>query len=195
MSPANDLHQEPRRSFLKVVTGILGGMLGAVTALPGLALLLHPATRETVRGGRQPLRVASLRELKPGKPLRVDVRGELVDAWSRIPDVKLGSCWLVRKPGSDPDQVPNQVPTSDGADQVRAFSTVCPHLGCHIELDENQQRFACPCHGSYFDLTSGQALAGPSPRGMDELEVALEGEDVKVSYRRFRVGSVDKEEV
>jgi menaquinol-cytochrome c reductase iron-sulfur subunit len=195
MSPANDLHPEPRRSFLKVVTGILGGMLGAVTALPGLALLLHPAARETVRGGRQPLRVASLRELKPGKPLRVDVRGELVDAWSRIPDVKLGSCWLVRKPGGHPDQGPDQRPKNDGADQLRAFSTVCPHLGCHIELDENQQRFACPCHGSYFDLMSGQALAGPSPRGMDELEVALDGEDVKVSYRRFRVGSVYKEEV
>jgi hypothetical protein len=30
---------------------------------------------------------------------------------------------------------------------------------------------------------------------MDELEVALDGEDVKVSYRRFRVGSVYKEEV
>ena len=101
MSLANDLHQEPRRSFLKVVTGILAGMLGAVTALPGLALLLHPAARETVRGGRRPLRVASLRELKPGRPLRVDVRGELVDAWSRIPDVKLGSCWLVREPGPD----------------------------------------------------------------------------------------------
>ena len=30
---------------------------------------------------------------------------------------------------------------------------------------------------------------------MDELDVAVEGEDVKVVYRRFRVGSADKEEV
>jgi Rieske Fe-S protein len=190
MSLANDLHQEPRRSFLKVVTGILAGMLGAVTALPGLALLLHPAARETVRGGRRPLRVASLRELKPGRPLRVDVRGELVDAWSRIPDVKLGSCWLVREPGPD-----GQGREADGAGQVRAFSTVCPHLGCGIELDENQQRFACPCHGSHFDLASGLALSGPSPRAMDELEVTVDGEDVKVTYRRYRVGIVGKEEV
>ena len=169
---------------MKVVTGILGGMLAAVTTLPGLALLLHPAKRDTVRGGRQPLRVATLRELKPGRPLRVDVRGELVDAWSRIPDVKLGSCWLVREPDA-----------ADGSSQVRAFSTVCPHLGCGVELDENQQRFACPCHGSYFDVTSGLALSGPSPRGMDELQVAIDGEDVKVAYRRYRVGSVSKEEV
>jgi menaquinol-cytochrome c reductase iron-sulfur subunit len=192
MSLGNELHQEPRRSFLKVVTGILAGMLGALTTLPGLAMLLHPAARETVRGGRRPLRVASLRELRPGRPLRVDVRGELVDAWSRIPDVKLGSCWLVREPPAGAQAGDGQ---GGGDGQVRAFSTVCPHLGCGIELDEQQQRFACPCHGSHFDLTSGLALSGPSPRAMDELEVIVDGEDVKVTYRRFRVGVAAKEEV
>jgi hypothetical protein len=30
---------------------------------------------------------------------------------------------------------------------------------------------------------------------MDELDVAIEGEEVKVAYRRFRVGSSTKEEV
>ena len=174
MSLANDLHQEPRRSFLKVVTGILGGMLGAVTALPGLALLLHPAARETVRGGRQPLRVASLRELKPGKPLRVDVRGELVDAWSRMPDVKLGSCWLVREPGGDPDQVPTRYRTGDGADQVRAFSTVCPHLGCQHRAGREPAALRLPLPrlvlstrraGAGRSVAPGHGRAGSGPRG------------------------------
>ena len=30
---------------------------------------------------------------------------------------------------------------------------------------------------------------------MDELEVTVDGEDVKVTYRRYRVGTVGKEEV
>jgi Rieske Fe-S protein len=169
----------PRRGFIKTVTGILGGLLGAVMALPGLALLLHPARRETVKGGKAPLRVAALREVKAGRPLKVDVRGELVDAWNRIPNVKLGSCWLVKS-------------EQDG--KLRAFSTVCPHLGCGIDWNESDRRFVCPCHDSYFSL-EGKTLTGPAPRDMDELPLEIEGQTVKVAYRRFRVGTPSKEEV
>jgi Rieske Fe-S protein len=182
MSLSADLHQEPRRGFLKVLTGLLSGFVGAVATLPGLALLLHPARRETVRGVTRPLRVAALRQLQPGRPVRADVRGELIDAWSRVPDVKLGSCWLVREEGER------------GAGGVRAFSTVCPHLGCGIDLDQERRQFRCPCHQSVFDM-NGQRLSGPSPRPMDELDVVVENEEVKVAYRRFRVGTPYKEEV
>jgi Rieske Fe-S protein len=159
-----------------------------VATLPGIALLLHPARRETVRGGREPLRVATLKELKPGKPVLAEVRGELVDAWNRTPDVKIGSCWLVR---------------GQADEKIRAFSTICPHLGCGIDFEpgsgaegarRGQARFVCPCHESHFSL-DGKALSGPSPRDMDELEVALDGDEVKVAYRRFRVGTSTKEEV
>ena len=170
---------------MRAVTGILGGLLGAIAALPGVALLLHPARRETVRGGREPLRVATLKELKPGKPVLADVRGELIDGWNRIPDVKIGSCWLVR---------------GQQDEKIRAFSTICPHLGCAIDLQgggpdsKTEPRFVCPCHESYFSL-DGKTLKGPSPRGMDELDVAIDGDEVKVAYRRFRVGMAGKEEV
>jgi Rieske Fe-S protein len=135
--------------------------------------------------------VATLKELKPGVPVRAEVRGELIDAWNRIPDVKIGSCWLVR---------------GQSDEKIRAFSTICPHLGCGLDFDGGDAgkgpgqagsrgpRFVCPCHDSYFSL-DGKTLTGPSPRGMDELEVAIEGEEVKVAYRRFRVGASTKEEV
>jgi menaquinol-cytochrome c reductase iron-sulfur subunit len=168
-----------RRGFLKKITGWLGAALGAVVAVPGLAFLAAPLGRETVRGGKSPLRVAKLAELKPGKPLRCDVRGELQDAWSRVPDVKLGSCWLVKS-------------EMDGS--VRALSTVCPHLGCGIDWNDGQGRFVCPCHESYFSL-DGKVITGPSPRDMDELEVIAEASDVKVVYRRYRVGTPRKVEV
>jgi menaquinol-cytochrome c reductase iron-sulfur subunit len=170
---------EERRGFLKVVIGALGAAIGALVTLPGVALLVAPLRRETVKGGKEPLRVASLNELKSGQPLRVDVRGELVDGWSRSPDVKLGSCWLIRAPG-------------DG--QVRAYSTVCPHLGCGVDYSDSAKRFVCPCHDSFFSL-EGKTLTGPSPRDLDELDVVTEGDDVKVTYRRFRVGTSTKEEV
>jgi menaquinol-cytochrome c reductase iron-sulfur subunit len=179
MPTPSDGSQDPRRGFLKLVTGLIGGVLGAVATLPGVALLLHPLRRETVKGGKEPLRVASLKELKPNQPLRVDIRGELIDAWSRLPDVKIGSCWLVKSPADS---------------NVRAYSSVCPHLGCGIDWSEERKQFVCPCHDSYFSL-DGKALTGPSPRDMDELPVAVQGEEVKVAYRRFRLGTPKKEEV
>src|SRR4051812_44269445 len=106
-----------RRGALKIITGWLAAALGAVVAVPGLAFLFSPWRREIVRGGKTPRRVASLVQLAPGKPLHCDVRGELVDSWSRVTNVKLGSCWLVK--------------TGDGP--IRAFSTVCPHLGCAVD--------------------------------------------------------------
>jgi menaquinol-cytochrome c reductase iron-sulfur subunit len=184
---------------MRAVTGVLTGLLGAVATLPGLALLLHPARRETVQAGKAPLRVATLKELKPGVPVLAEVRGELIDAWNRIPDVKIGSCWLVR---------------GQTDEKIRAFSTICPHLGCAIDFEQSEPtskgaeqgsqrgsekgskapRFVCPCHDSYFSL-DGKTITGPSPRAMDELEVAIDGEEVKVAYRRFRVGTSTKEEV
>ena len=178
MANANTLASK-RRGFLKVVTGWLGAMMGAVVALPGLGFLASPLRRETVEGGKTPLRVAGLRELRPGKPLRCEVRGQLIDAWSRVPDVKLGSCWVVK---------------SEANGTLRAFSTVCPHLGCGIDWNDEQRRFVCPCHDSFFSL-DGKVITGPSPRDMDELEVVAEAAEVKVVYRRFRVGTPKKVEV
>jgi menaquinol-cytochrome c reductase iron-sulfur subunit len=179
MSHGTPPPKTPRRGALKFITGWLSAALGAVVTLPGLAFLAHPLRKDTVRGGKMPLRVASLGQLKPGKPMRCEVRGELADAWSRTPDVKLGSCWLVK---------------SDTDGKVRAFSTVCPHLGCGVDWDQGQNRFVCPCHDSFFS-PDGKTLAGPSPRGMDELDVVADAADVKVVYRRFRVGLPKKVEV
>lgn len=179
MSLAEESPPKARRRLLAALTAALGAMLGAAAALPGLAFLAHPLRRDTVRGGRGPLRVAGTTDLVPGEPVKCDVRGELVDAWSRVPGVKLGSCWLVK---------------SDRDDKVQAFSTVCPHLGCGIDWNGKERRFVCPCHDSFFSA-EGKALMGPSPRDMDELEVVTSGPDVKVVYRRFRVGLPKKVEV
>jgi menaquinol-cytochrome c reductase iron-sulfur subunit len=168
-----------RRGFIKNVTGWLSAALGAVVAIPGLGFLAAPLRRETVLGARLPLRVADAAEVKPGQPLRCDVRGELVDGWSRQPDVKLGSCWLVQGQPAGP---------------VRAFSTVCPHLGCGVDWNEGQRRFVCPCHESYFSL-DGKVISGPSPRDLDELDVMADASEVKVVYRHFRVGTPKKVEV
>jgi nitrite reductase/ring-hydroxylating ferredoxin subunit len=41
-----------------------------------------------------------------------------------------------------------------------ALSSVCPHLGCRVHWEPNNDRFFCPCHNGAFDK-SGQPTAGP----------------------------------
>lgn len=43
---------------------------------------------------------------------------------------------------------------------LEAFSSVCPHLGCHVHWEEDRQRFFCPCHNGVFN-PDGIATAGP----------------------------------
>jgi menaquinol-cytochrome c reductase iron-sulfur subunit len=168
---------DPRRSFLKVVVGGTSAVISAVAAIPGLGFLAHPLRAKTVTGGDEPVRVsASAADLQPGKPLRVDIVSGRSDGWMRLDRVKLGAAWLVK--------------SDEG--EIRAFSTVCPHLGCGVEWDAKAERFDCPCHQSGFG-TDGRCLFGPSPRGLDELEVTATDTELRVRYQRFKAATKSKE--
>jgi menaquinol-cytochrome c reductase iron-sulfur subunit len=170
---------DQRRAFLKLMTAGLGAFTAALAIIPGFGFLCGPLGRRTGRGGGNPLRVAAERDIKANRPMRVTAVGPHEDAWLRMEKVTLGSAWLVRT-------------TEDGP--IRAFSTICPHLGCGVDFDESSGKFNCPCHTSAFDL-DGRCLGGPSPRGLDELETHVEGRDVLVRYQRFRVGTSKREPI
>ncbi len=46
------------------------------------------------------------------------------------------------------------------ADDFIALSSTCPHLGCQVRWEAQNNRFFCPCHNGVFD-PSGRAIAGP----------------------------------
>lgn len=58
-----------------------------------------------------------------------------------------------------------------------ALSRVCTHLGCIITWQADNTRFWCPCHAGVFSPT-GEVLAGPPPRPLPSLKVAVEGRDI-----------------
>ncbi|MFO0939028.1 MAG: ubiquinol-cytochrome c reductase iron-sulfur subunit [Gemmataceae bacterium] len=45
-------------------------------------------------------------------------------------------------------------------DDFLALSSTCPHLGCQVHWQPQENRFFCPCHNGAFD-TTGKAIAGP----------------------------------
>ena len=170
----------PRRGFLRVATGSIGGALVAAgCGRQASRFLAHPLWNETARPARRDfVRVAAPEDVHVGTPLRVDVIGQRRDGWMRFDRMKLGSAWLVRAEGG----------------RVRAFSTACPHLGCGIDWNDRTEKFECPCHKSGFGL-DGSCLYGPSPRGLDELDVASTPTELRLRYQRFKVATSLKEPI
>lgn len=54
---------------------------------------------------------------------------------------------------------------------VVAFSAICTHMGCTVVPDG--ERFHCPCHGSVYDLATGDNVSGPAPRPLPAVPVVV----------------------
>lgn len=156
---------------------MLGACVAGITAAPALSMLTHPLRTPTTSGSDAFIPAGKLAQFEGTVPIKVDLYADKVDAWNRVVQVKIGSAWVMQH-----------------EDKLVAMSTVCPHLGCAIDFDAEGGKFVCPCHDSYFSL-DGAVETGPSPRGMDALEVQTQGELVAIRYQRFRQGTETKEPV
>jgi Rieske Fe-S protein len=95
-------------------------------------------------------RIASLASVAPGTALMFTYPGEH------------DACLLIRLP--------------DG--ELVAFSQKCTHLSCAVVPEIERGVLHCPCHEGYFDLRTGRNIAGPPPRPLPSIELAIEGDDV-----------------
>jgi menaquinol-cytochrome c reductase iron-sulfur subunit len=180
-----------RRSFLaSLVAAVVGGVLVLFPFAAGAGVLFHPLRRRRRSTGGDDagdtadyVRVCSLDSLPAdGVPHEHVVIADVADAWTRIAGQRIGSVYLVR---TEADDKPH----------VTALSATCPHLGCAVEFDANDDRFECPCHASAFSK-GGKKLFGPSLRGLDPLEVKLVDDkgtqEIWVDFQRFRAGIAER---
>ncbi|RAW01758.1 FAD-dependent oxidoreductase [Pseudochryseolinea flava] len=56
--------------------------------------------------------------------------------------------------------------------RIHAFSATCPHLGCNVRWNKDEQSFDCPCHGSRFSAM-GKVINGPALEDLKPVEVPL----------------------
>jgi len=64
--------------------------------------------------------------------------------------------------------------------EVKVLSSICTHLGCHVQWDQVAGNFLCPCHLARFDA-SGKVLSGPPPTPLPAYPVRIAGDDVYVT--------------
>jgi cytochrome b6-f complex iron-sulfur subunit len=71
----------------------------------------------------------------------------------------------------------------EAQDVVHAFSAVCTHQGCTVvpATEDGQDVFACPCHGSHFEVGTGMPFAGPAKKPLTEFSAAVDGDWVTVT--------------
>ncbi|MCI0638056.1 MAG: Rieske 2Fe-2S domain-containing protein [Gemmataceae bacterium] len=178
---------EERRTFLKLCIHGLGAVFAAVLGVPVVSYLIDPRHRQAAAGEMRPvsgIRLTEITELN--RPVQGVIRDVRRDAWTLHPNDVIGRVWVVR--------------SGPGPRDLRVFTTVCPHLGCSINVNaEPTSGFTCPCHNGQF-LCDGNRVrrdgyTNPAPRDMDSLEFDIDPENpdqLLVRYVNFKQAENEK---
>jgi nitrite reductase/ring-hydroxylating ferredoxin subunit len=64
-----------------------------------------------------------------------------------------------------------------------ALAATCTHAGCNLADDGELEgdEVSCMCHGSIFDLESGEATGPPADEPLTVYQVRVEGDEVQVA--------------
>lgn len=138
-----------RRDFIKVTTGVVGGVIAAAIGVPTVAYLLDPAFKGGAKEAWIP--VGRVADMLVGKPYPFNFTRTQVNGWERTSTSHGGFVVLQSTNPSD----------------LVVLNSRCTHLGCTINWKEDAQAFLCPCHDAKFSL-DGKVLAGPPPRPLDQ---------------------------
>lgn len=159
-----------RRTLLKLIGGASCAAGAAMIGVPVASAFLSPLGKDSVTGASGFLPTVSLDVIPTdGSAVSVAIVAPAPrDAWAVLPPTEVGTVYLKRE-----------------GDGVVAMSTICPHLGCKVDVAP--VGFRCACHDTDF-APDGGVLKGPSPRGLDKLETKVEGGIVQVKYVRFKTG-------
>ena len=147
----SDSHELSRRDFIKVTTGIVGGLIGAAIGLPSVFYLIDPALQE---GGKEAwIPIGKFEDMKPGTPYPFSFTRVQVNGWERTASSFGG--YAIRK--------------SDEPNDLLILNSRCTHLACTVNWSDEAQAYLCPCHDAKFGM-DGDVLDGPPPRALDVYE-------------------------
>jgi Rieske Fe-S protein len=148
-----DLERTDRRGFLSGIIKVSALLIGAITVLPGAAMLLSPVIFKAERKRRKVLF---------GQP--EDATSTTFVA-ARLEGTDEAAAGVFVKRGADGKPV--------------VLSSICTHAGCAVVWKADQNKFHCPCHQGFFDA-DGRNVGGPPPRPLTRLAVVEKGGELFV---------------
>ncbi len=134
MSDAHPPEEEQRRTFLLRWPSWLMGV-GLTAGYGMFASIIVRFLFPSQHRRRAPLYVADLASFQQGESMTY-----ISPAGERVVLTRTGN--------------------SGHVDDFIALSSVCPHLGCQVHWEPQNDRFFCPCHNGAFDA-EGRPIAGP----------------------------------
>jgi len=62
-----------------------------------------------------------------------------------------------------------------------AIGAKCTHVGCNLSNGKMEgERVICPCHGSIFDLKTGEVIRGPAETPEPSFKVKVENGELMI---------------
>ena len=77
----------------------------------------------------------------------------------QLTEYKVGNSFSYQSPTDETIAI-TRLDEGDSIESFIALSSTCPHLGCHVHWEPQNNRFFCPCHDGAFDA-KGIATKGP----------------------------------
>lgn len=76
-----------------------------------------------------------------------------------------------------------QIVLANAAGEYRAFADECTYAGCSLAYDGELEgdSVTCQCHGSVFDLRTGEAIGPPATESVAVYRVRVEGDEIQVA--------------
>lgn len=166
-----------RASALGLGVGALGTILAACggddSAEPAAAPADEPAAPAPEEPAPDPEPAPEPEPALEGEPDGMD-SGEAGGATISTADVDATGLAAV-----DTDAGKIAVANVDG--EYFAFDDTCTHQGCSLSTGSlNGTNVTCPCHGSTFDVTSGEVVNGPASRPVMPYTVTVDGEEIQI---------------
>jgi menaquinol-cytochrome c reductase iron-sulfur subunit len=140
-----------RRKVLGLITGVINGAIGLAILGPVVGFVAAPMAQ---KAKMRWIPVLGEGELANGETREVHFTATVKDGYREVEQAY--SIFLRRYP-----------------DKVAAFDPSCTHLGCRVTLQEDKDRYFCPCHGGVFDL-DGKVVSGPPPKPLIQYRTKVE---------------------
>ena len=158
-------NQFNRRDFFKIVTALIGTLMGTIIGVPAIGFLISPALRAKETEAWVPL--GPLSKYPIGVPRLFSFTRSQINGWEKT--VTSYGVFVIRK----------------DENQIRALSNICTHLGCRVSWHADIQNYVSPCHNGHFDIV-GNVVSGPPPRPLDEFVTKIEDGKLYIQYPPFR---------